>query len=154
MGKFDEIKEVLELLEMMTDDDDCPVKVDVVTNREDLDKKLKELEEEGFKLVDDAKNEAEEDEELEKLRKAAKEQHDTIVKVVGKEKADAVVDFASHCAMLTTLIGDGIPLDQGMVDEYNELCEVVHPERCSKLMRRIAYAAMREMAEEGMKDFV
>lgn len=91
------------------------------------------------------------EEAVEKSRAAAKKSCEWLTDKYGEEKCKDIVKLASLCASISTLIEDSIPLDQTMVDEYNDLCKKVHPERSSGLACAMVYAALRHLSDEGMK---
>ena len=147
---FDDVDGLLDLLRLLADDDkdepDLEVEITVESKEEPKEEPKKGKHETKTKTKVE-----EEDEEVEELRKQAKEARKEVVDSLGEDMAGYVVDYAAHSAMLLALLRDDIPLDQSMVDEYNALCEKVHPERCSKVVKTIAYRALREMTEEGKK---
>ena len=141
---FDDVDELLDLLRLLADDDEDEPDLEIEITAESKEEPKKGKHETKTKVE-------EEDEEVEELRKQAKEARKEVIDSFGEDMAGYVVDYAAHSAMLMALLRDDIPLDQSMVDEYNALCEKVHPERCSKVVKTIAYRALREMTEEGKK---
>ena len=141
---FDDVGGLLDLLRLLADDDKDEPDLEVEITVESKEEPKKGKHETKTKVE-------EEDEEVEELRKQAKEARKEVVDSLGEDMAGYVVDYAAHSAMLLALLRDNIPLDQSMVDEYNALCEKVHPELCSEVVKAIAYRALREMTEEGKK---
>lgn len=157
MGKIEDLKKLVDLL----NDDEVDVEMEVIVGKDNLSKRLKELEEEGFSLteedLDDLEEEEEEDssddteDDIDELRKKAREQHKEIVKEFGEELANAIVDYAGYCAMIVNLVRCDIPIDHEIVDHYNDLCKKVHPESCNPMVKAVAYVSMQEMIKEGKK---
>jgi hypothetical protein len=141
-------------------DGDGGIKVEVVTSKDQLDKRLKELDEEGYTLVDDAKktkaekpekkSETEKD-DLEKERQRARKAKEHIIKEEGKEKADKLIAYAAVCASIKACLELDIPIRQDMFGEYNRLCKEVYPEKNSEMFLFFAYAFIDRMREEGVK---
>ena len=165
MGFFDDIKDLLgdDLDDLI--DDAGSITVEVVTSKADLDKRISELEADGFKLTDDAKKTVEKvteeepdedpddlDEMLEYYRKEALRERAELIKKYGEEKVRKITDLALHCATIHSLMEKNIPLDQSMVDEYNSLCREVHPERCDDFVVQLIYMMERHTAEKGLKE--
>lgn len=145
MGKFEDLLDLL-LADDDDEEEDVSVEVHIITDEPD------EEQEEPKGKHESKPSEDEEDEEaVEELRQSALKQYAEIKDKAGKQKADQVVDLAAHMAMISGLIRDNIPLDQDMVDEYNDLCKKVYPDRCTPFMKAIAYTAMRQMAKEGIE---
>ena len=158
-GGIEELMEFMEAIGAFDDD----VEVEIIGGHKGIEealekkkasmKEAKEAEREKYlKEIAELEKAVEErkDEETERLRKEAKGAKDELLKEFGEEKTNNVIKMASVSAMLICLLNDSIPLDQTMVDEYNDLCVKVHPERASGFMCKLAYSALREMAKEGI----
>lgn len=134
---------------------DSDVEFEVIDDIDELLDRLKkiadekEVEEEEEDIDEDIEDE--EDEELIALRKEAISARKDLAEEFGEKKASQVVDFASHYAMLESLLHDSLPLDQSMVDEYNALCRKVYPEKCKTVKLALTYAALRKMCELGVE---
>ena len=153
MGFFDDLEELF--------DDAGDITVEIVTNKKDLDKRISELEADGYTLTEEAKKTVEKasvneepdiDEELEYYRKEAKKQYNEFVKEYGLEKTKKITDLSLHCAMIHSLLTKNVPLDQSIVDEYNSLCREVYPDRCDDFVLQLTYMMVRHAAEKGLKD--
>jgi len=153
MGFFDDLEELF--------DDAGDITVEIVTNKKDLDKRISELEADGYTLTEEAKKTVEKvsvneepdiDEEIEYYRKEALKEKAELVKKYGEEKVRKITDLALHVAMIHSLLEKSIPLDQSMVDEYNALCREVHPERCDDFVVQLIYMMERHTAEKGLKE--
>ena len=150
MGNFDDLKELIDMMEALDGDGD--IKVEVVTSKEQLDKRMKELDEEGYTLVDDAKKqEKTKKDELEEERQRAIKAKEHIIKEEGKEKADKLIAYAAVCASIKACLELDIPIRQDMFGEYNRLCKEVYPEKNSDMFLFFAYAFIDHMKEEGVK---
>lgn len=154
MGKFGELKDFIEMLETLDADED--VKVEVITSRAELDKRLKELDEEGYTLIDDEekvekKAKKSKEEELEEERQKALNAKERIVKKEGKERADNLISFAAMNASIKSCLDFDIPIREDMFNEYNSLCEKVYPERSDPLFLALAYSFIDRVKEEGVK---
>ena len=152
MPNFDDLKELIDMMEAL--DCDSDIKVEVVTSKDQLDKRLKELDEEGYTLVDDVKKtkaEKPEKDDLEKERQLARKAKEHIIKEEGKEKADKLIAYAAVCASIKACLELDIPIRQDMFGEYNRLCKEVYPEKNSEMFLFFAYAFIDRMREEGVK---
>lgn len=145
MGKFEDLLELL-----MADDDEVETEVEIHL----IDSEDEEPKEEPKGKHEPKEEEAEDmddDMDVEKLRGKAKEQYKKNAKEFGEEMANAIVDYASYCAMIVNLVRCDIPIDYEIVDHYNDLCKKVHPESCNPMVKAVAYVAMQEMIKEGKK---
>lgn len=145
MGFFDDIEEMLDGLVDELDEEvgaaDHDISVEIVKGKEDLDKRVRELEDEGYTLVEvqkklvrngkeaeDQDEEEEEDEDLpeddedeEALRMKAKQQFGRMVKENGLDKAIMYLDRAMYRGAIDNLLEKGLPLDPDAVANYNRL---------------------------------
>ena len=159
MGFFEDIEEFLDNIGEDADE----ITIDIVTNKEDLDKKIKELEDDGYTLagektcrvtLDDIRSnedEEDEDEAIETLRLQAKKQREEMVEKLGVEKTNKIIRLSALCAMITNLMTNNVPLDQDMVDEYNSLCRDLHPELADEFTCKLFYMIARHTAEKASK---
>ena len=158
-GKFDDLKDLLEMLERMDEDED--ITVEVIHSREDLDKRLKELDEEGYSFVGkDAKPKKEEkpkekveetDEALEKERKKALDAKKALIDKVGKDRTAKLIDSAAASAAIQACLDLDIPIRQDMFEEYNTAVKGAFPERCDLFALSLAYGMIDRMKVEGVK---
>lgn len=132
---------------------DSDVEFEVIDDIDELLDRLKKIadEKEVEEEEEDIDEDIEEDEELIALREEAISARKDLAEEFGEKKASQVVDFASHYAMLESLLHDSLPLDQSMVDEYNALCRKVYPEKCKTVKLALTYAALRKMCELGVE---
>ena len=146
MGFFDDIEEMLDELVDELDEEvgaaDHDISVEIVKGKEDLDKRVKELEDEGYTLVEVQKklvrngNEAgdqdeeeeededlpEDDEELEAvLCYKAKRQFAEMTKEKGLDHAIMYLDRSMYRGVIDHLLEKGLPLDPDAVANYNRL---------------------------------
>ena len=141
MGFFEDIEEALDNLIDELDEEaeatDKTISVEIVKGKEDLDKRVKELEDEGFTLVkvqkktdrsgDDADDEDEEEdlpedeEDYDFLRTKARQQFKEMVKEKGLDKAIVDLDRSMYRGIIDHLLNRGLPLDPDAVAEYNRL---------------------------------
>ena len=152
MGKFDDLKDLADLLEKLDADED--ITVEVVKSREELDKRLKELDEDGYTMVgDEPKKEPKKkyEDELEEMRKSALKARKDMDKKIGKEAADKHVACAAANSVIKTCLELDIPIPKETFEEYNKLCEEVFPERCDPFMLGLTYMMLDHMREEGVK---
>ena len=152
MGKFDDLKDLADLLEKLDADED--ITVEVVKSREELDKRLKELDEDGYTMVgDEPKKEPKKkyEDELEEMRKSARQARKDMDKKIGKEAADKHIACAAANSVIKTCLELDIPIPKETFEEYNKLCEEVFPERCDPFMLGLTYMMLDHMREEGVK---
>ena len=146
MGFFDDIEEMLDELVDELDEEvgagDHDISVEIVKGKEDLDKRVKELEDEGYTLVEVQKklvrngkeaedeDEEEEDEEVlpedeeelkELLRFKAKRQFAEMTKEKGLDHAIMYLDRSMYRGVIDQLLEQGLPLDPDVVANYNRL---------------------------------
>lgn len=141
---------LVDLLEELLEDKDRDIEIEVIDDIDDLLGRLQELVDKEDDEPEDEADE-EEDAELEALRNEAKEARREMAEECGEEKAKDVVALCSHYAMIESLLRDSLPLEQKMVDEYNELCRKLYPENCKTLGLALIYASLRKMNELGVK---
>ena len=133
MGKFEDLIDLL----LADDDEDADIEVHIFADEPEESK---------------GKHESKpEDDEVEALRKKAKEQNKELAETFGAEIAANVVDFAANSAMITNLLRGNIPIPQDMVDDYNALCEKLYPEHCKPHLKAAMYAGLRELIKEGKR---
>lgn len=176
MGFFEDIEELLddlagELAEEL--DEDIPegttVTVNVVTSKEELDKKVKELQDDGYTLIkvkkesisndeEDADDSEEEDlpedeEELfEVLRTKALRSFGRMVKKFGLEKAIKNLDLSMNHGIIDNFLKKDLPLDPEIVERYNALCRELNPEKCDPETLELYYLITRRIAEKRRKE--
>lgn len=140
MGFFEDIEEALDNLIDELDEEagatDKTISVEIIKGKEDLDKRVKELEDEGFTVVgvqkktvrsdDEDKEEEEEDlpedeEDYDFLRTKARQQFKEMVKEKGLDKAIVDLDRSMYRGVIDHLLNRGLPLDPDAVSEYNRL---------------------------------
>ena len=140
MGFFEDIEEALDNLIDELDEEagatDKTISVEIVKGKEDLDKRVKELENDGFTVVgvqkktvrsdDDADDEEEEDlpedeEDYDFLRTKARQQFKEMVEEKGLDKAIVDLDRSMYRGIIDHLLSRGLPLDPDAVAEYNRL---------------------------------
>ena len=166
MGFFEDIEDFIDEITDGIDDDADEVTVEIVTSKGDLDKRIKELEDDGYTLVKEEKPEKkekkckvtlddlfsedeEEDELLEDLRIKAKKQREEMVEKLGEEKTKKIIRISALSAMITNLMTKSVPLDQKMVDEYNGLCRELNPVMCEDFMLKLIYMLVEHTTEKA-----
>lgn len=139
MGFFEDIEEALDNLIDELDEEagaaDKTISVEIVKGKEELDKRVRELEDDGFTLVKvqkktdrsgDEDEEEEEDlpedeEDYDFLRTKARQQFKEMVKEKGLDKAIVDLDRSMYRGIIDHLLSRGLPIDPDAVAEYNRL---------------------------------
>ena len=173
MGFFDDIEEMLDELVDDLDEEvgaaDHDISVEIVKGKEDLDKRVKELEDEGYTLVEvqkklvrngkeaeDQDEEEEEDlpedeEELEAvLCYKAKRQFAEMTKEKGLDKAIMYLDRAMYRGAIDHLLNQGLPLDPDVVANYNRLSREMS--ECDSDTLEFIHMFVRHVAEKKRKE--
>lgn len=167
MGFIDDLKEMLDDIDIeeLAEDADH-ITVEIVTNKKDLDKRIKELKEEGYTLAtgepdepdqdeDDDEDLPEDEEELEEvLRMKARKSFGKMVKEIGAEKAKQHVELAMYRGIIDNLLERKIPLDPDAVEKYNNLCREENPEACDPDVLEFLYLVVRHMAEKKKREIL
>ena len=162
MGFIDDLKEMLDDIDIeeLAEDADH-ITVEIVTNKKDLDKRIKELKEEGYTLAtgepdeDEDEDLPEDEEELEEvLRMKARESFGEMAKEIGAEKAKQHVELAMYRGILDNLMERKIPLDPDAVEKYNNLCRELNPDFCDSDLLEFLYLVVRHMAEKKKREIL
>lgn len=157
MGFFEDIEEMLD------DEGVGDISIEIITNKKDLDERIKELKEEGFTLTNGEPDEPEQDEEDEDLpedeeeleevlRMKAKRQFSQMVKEHGLERAKKELEISMHRGIIDNLLEQKLPLDPEVVEKYNDLCRKLNPENCDPDVLDIHYLVLRHIAEKKKKE--
>ena len=138
MGFFEDIEEALDNLIDELDEEagatDKTISVEIVKGKEELNKRVRELEDEGFTLVkvqkknasssdDDEEEEdlPEDEEDYDFLRTKARQQFKEMVEEKGLDKATVDLDRSMYRGIIDHLLSRGLPIDPDAVAEYNRL---------------------------------
>lgn len=138
MRKFENLADLFEMLDKLTDDDEVTAVEIEVKEHEPAEKKKEEKKDKKEALLEEARQEA-----LEAKKR--------IVEKEGEEHANNVIRYAAICASVRACTDLDIPIREDMFKEYNELCEKVHPDRCNPFLLPFAYMMIDSMKEEGVK---
>ena len=126
MGKFEDINNLLDLVDKITSDNDPDVEVEI------------KVEEENSKAA-----------KLEKARLEAKAARERVIKEEGEDRANKLLDYAMASTCITACLDIGIPLKPEMVEKYNTLNREIYPERSNEFMLDIAYSMIEMTMAKG-----